>query len=61
MKMARDLLSIPVSTVAYEFAFSTGGRVLNQTHNCLAPEIVEALICAQNWLDTPQITSTYQI
>ncbi|CAL1389175.1 unnamed protein product [Linum trigynum] len=48
--MARDVLAIPVSTVAYESAFSTGGRVLDTFRSSLTPLVVESLICCQNWL-----------
>lgn len=47
--MARDILSIPISTVASESAFSTGGRILDQYRSCLAHAVVESLICTRDW------------
>ena len=46
--IARDVLAMPVSTVASDSAFSTGGRVLDSFHSSLTPRIAEALICAQD-------------
>ena len=49
-QVACDVLAIPVSTIASEFAFSTWGRVLDPFCSSLSPNTVEALICTQNWL-----------
>ncbi|XP_052113763.1 zinc finger BED domain-containing protein RICESLEEPER 2-like [Arachis duranensis] len=48
--MARDILAIPVSTVASESAFSMGGRIIDQYRSSLTPKMVEALVCTEDWL-----------
>uniref|UniRef100_A0A7N0TTA3 Transposase n=1 Tax=Kalanchoe fedtschenkoi TaxID=63787 RepID=A0A7N0TTA3_KALFE len=48
--MARDVLAVPVSTVASESAFSTGGRILDPFRSSLSTEMVEMLVCCQDWL-----------
>ncbi|KAF7821751.1 zinc finger BED domain-containing protein RICESLEEPER 2-like [Senna tora] len=48
--IARDVLAVPVSTVASESAFSIDGRVLDTFRSSISLRMTEALICAQNWL-----------
>ncbi|XP_019193746.1 PREDICTED: zinc finger BED domain-containing protein RICESLEEPER 2-like [Ipomoea nil] len=52
-KMARDILAVPISTVASESTFSTSGSVLDAFRSSLTPKIVEALVCAQDWMRLP--------
>jgi hypothetical protein len=48
--MSRDVLAIPISTVAAESAFSTSGRILDDFRTSLTPFMLEALVCTQDWL-----------
>ncbi|KAK4285003.1 hypothetical protein QN277_001756 [Acacia crassicarpa] len=48
--MARDVLAMPVSTLASNSVCSIGGCVLDSYRSSLAPRMTEALICAQDWL-----------
>jgi hypothetical protein len=57
--MARDILSIPVSTVASESTFSVGGRVIDQYRSSLKPDVVEALVCTRDWLYGKQGNISY--
>jgi hAT family C-terminal dimerisation region len=47
-RLTRDILVVPISTVASESYFSTSGRTLNIVRNSLNDEIIEALVCAQD-------------
>ena len=50
-RMARDILTIPVSTVASEQVFSYSGRVLDKRHVCLSDDILEVVMCVKDWED----------
>ena len=45
-KLARDVLAVPVSTVASKSAFSTKGRILDPFQSSLSPLMVQNLVCA---------------
>ncbi|KAI8554833.1 hypothetical protein RHMOL_Rhmol05G0127400 [Rhododendron molle] len=49
-KMARDILSIPITSVASESTFSAGSRVIDPYRASLATETVEMLLCGADWV-----------
>ncbi|XP_059641535.1 zinc finger BED domain-containing protein DAYSLEEPER-like [Cornus florida] len=49
-KMASDILSIPVSTVAPDSVFDTVSKKMDDYRSSLSPMTLEALICAKDWL-----------
>ncbi|KAH0729524.1 hypothetical protein KY290_000648 [Solanum tuberosum] len=49
-EIVREVLAIPISSVASECAFSIGGRVLGPFRTSLTPKLVKSLICVQDWL-----------
>ena len=49
-KMAKNFLTIPVTSVSSESTFSTWGRVLDDYRSSLQPCMVEALVCASSWI-----------
>ncbi|WCJ39159.1 Zinc finger BED domain-containing protein RICESLEEPER 1 [Euphorbia peplus] len=49
-KMAADILSIPVSTVAPESVFDVRSKKIDSYQSSLRPVTLEALICAKDWL-----------
>ena len=48
-KVVKDVLDVPVSTVASESAFSTRGRIVDPFRSALSLLMVQNLVCSQNW------------
>jgi hypothetical protein len=49
-KLARDILTIQVSTADPDSVFDTEIKELDSYRSSLRPETVEALVCAKDWL-----------
>jgi hypothetical protein len=47
--LAKDVLSVPVSTISSESAFSLTGRIIEERRRRLSPEMVEMLACIKDW------------
>jgi len=50
-RMTRDMLTIPVSTLASEQVFSCSGRVLDERRARLSDNILEVVMCIKDWED----------
>ncbi|KAK8333601.1 hypothetical protein V6Z12_A10G212600 [Gossypium hirsutum] len=48
--LARDLLAIPISTVASESAFNTGKKVITPLRSSLKPKTVQVVVCLDDWM-----------
>ncbi|XP_012450399.2 zinc finger BED domain-containing protein DAYSLEEPER-like [Gossypium raimondii] len=48
--LARDLLAIPISTVASELAFSMGKKVITPVRSSFKPKTVQAVVCLDDWM-----------
>ncbi|CAH1445542.1 unnamed protein product [Lactuca virosa] len=47
-KIARDILVVPATSVAYEASFNNGGRIINECGSFLTLKTVEALVTTQD-------------
>ncbi|CAO2201317.1 unnamed protein product [Urochloa humidicola] len=47
--LAKDVLTVPVSTISSESAFSTTGRIIEERRRRLTPDMVEMLSLVKDW------------
>ena len=47
--MAKDILTVPVSTISSESTFSMTSRIIKERRRKLKPEMVEMLTCIKDW------------
>ncbi|CAN1126431.1 Putative AC transposase [Linum perenne] len=48
--IAKDVLAIPITSVASEYSFSAGGRLLDPHHSRLHYTMVESMMCTRSWI-----------
>ena len=49
-EIAKDVLVVPITTVAYKSTFSFGGRHVGPHRSQIHENLLEALMCTQDWL-----------
>ncbi|KAK2661138.1 hypothetical protein Ddye_007671 [Dipteronia dyeriana] len=59
--IACDILSILVSTLAFESAFNIGGRVLDRFHSLLKPDVMEAIVCTGDWMQGENVSESLEV
>ncbi|WVZ84994.1 LOW QUALITY PROTEIN: hypothetical protein U9M48_031959 [Paspalum notatum var. saurae] len=47
--LAKDVLTVPASTISLESTFSLAGRVIEERRRRLTPDMVEVLSCIKDW------------
>jgi hypothetical protein len=47
--MAKNILTVPVSTISSESTFSMTGRIIKERRRKLKPKMVEILTCIKDW------------
>ena len=47
--IARDVLTVLVSTVASKAAFSAGGRMVSKKRCNFSPKVIKAVVCLKDW------------
>ncbi|KAH1190162.1 putative AC transposase [Glycine max] len=60
-EIARDVLVILISTIAFESAFSIGGQILTPHRSRLHYTTLEALMCSKSWLWNSENASSRSI
>lgn len=48
--MARDILCVPITTVASESAFSCSGHIITRFRSSIKTDNAEALLCLRDWV-----------
>ncbi|XP_058776849.1 zinc finger BED domain-containing protein RICESLEEPER 2-like [Vicia villosa] len=49
-KLAKDILTVPVTTVALEATFSAGKRIINPKRSSMKTKTVEMVLCGGDWV-----------